>query len=244
LNLVRLELIWNLVLGVWDFDFLRALCDLRMIFFASAPEGKGTFIISEARADFILILPVKSGKIRLMVADRKKIAAVSLLVLAAWLADLPSAFGQTQVGQKAPGFMTTTLEGKRVSLKEYWEQKKHKAIVLSFFATWCHPCKEDLKYLQGLQEQLGSRGFLALAVHTQDPSAKAEAVKNFLDSLKVSLPVLLDEYGIIGKRYGVIALPCNVLIDQGGILRAKYLGYGEAVKKEFEGRLRSLLAPP
>lgn len=179
-----------------------------------------------------------------MVADKKKIAAVSLLLLAVWLADLPSAFGQTRVGRKAPGFITTTLEGKRVALKEYWEQKKHKAIVLSFFATWCHPCREDLKYLQGLQEQLGSRGFLALAVHTQDPSAKAEAVKNFLDSLKVSLPVLLDEYGIIGKRYGVIALPCNVLIDQGGILRAKYLGYGEAVKKEFEGRLRSLLAPP
>jgi peroxiredoxin len=179
-----------------------------------------------------------------MVADKKRIAAVSLLVLAVCLADLPSAFGQIQVGQKAPGFITNTLEGKRVALKEYWEQKKHKAIVLSFFATWCHPCREDLKYLQALQEQLGSRGFLALAVHTQDPSVKAEAVKNFLDNLKVSLPVLLDEYGIIGKRYGVTALPCNVLIDQGGIVRAKYLGYGDAVKKEFEGRLRSLLSPP
>ncbi len=179
-----------------------------------------------------------------MLTKRKIIALVSLVVLAAWLGDLPSAFAQTQVGEKAPGFSTNTLEGKRVALKEYWEQKRHKAIVLSFFATWCQPCKEDLKYLQTLQEQLESRGFLALAVHTQDPSAKTEAVKKFLDDLRVNLPVLLDEYGIIGKRYGVIALPCNVLIDKEGILRAKYLGYGDAVKKDFEGRLKPLLSPP
>ena len=179
-----------------------------------------------------------------MVTKRKNIALVSLLVLAVWLGDLSSALAQTQVGEKAPGFITNTLEGKRVTLKEYWEQKGHKAIVLSFFATWCQPCKEDLKYLQTLQEQLGSRGFLALAVHTQDSSVKAEAVKKFLDHLKVNLPVLLDEYGIIGKRYGVTALPCNVLIDKEGILRAKYLGYGDAVKKDFEGRMKPLLSPP
>jgi len=179
-----------------------------------------------------------------MVTKRKNIALVSLLALAVWLGDLSSALAQTQVGEKAPGFITNTLEGKRVTLKEYWEQKGHKAIVLSFFATWCQPCKEDLKYLQTLQEQLGSRGFLVLAVHTQDSSVKAEAVKKFIDGLRVNLPVLLDEYGIIGKRYGVTALPCNVLIDQEGILRAKYLGYGDAVKKDFEGRMKPLLSPP
>ncbi len=192
----------------------------------------------------MLIPRIESGKIRPMVTKTKIIALVSLLVLAAWLGDLPSAFAQTQVGEKAPGFITTTLEGKRVTLKEYWEQKRHKAIVLSFFATWCQPCKEDLKYLQTLQEQLASQGFQALAIHTQDSSAKAESVKKFLDDLRVNLPVLLDEYGIIGKRYGVTALPCNVLIDREGIFRAKYLGYGDAVKKDFEGRLKPLLSPP
>ncbi len=176
-----------------------------------------------------------------MVKRFRNNAAQALLVLLFWLFVLPSASAQTQVGEKAPGFITSTLEGKRVALKEYWEQQKNKAIVLSFFATWCQPCKEDLKYLQGLQEQFGGRGFQVLAVHTQDPAVKAEGVKKFLDELRVSLPVLLDEYGIIGKRYGVIALPCNVLIDKEGTLRAKYLGYSEAVKKDFEGKFRPLL---
>lgn len=192
----------------------------------------------------MLILSSESGKIRPMVTRGKSIVLVSLLVLAVWLGHLPGVFAQTRVGEKAPGFVTTTLEGKRVALKEYWEQKGYQAIVLSFFATWCQPCREDLKYLQGLQAQLGSRRFQALAIHTQDSSVKPEAVKKFLDNLGVNLPVLLDEFGIIGKRYGVIALPCNVLIDKQGILRAKYLGYGDAVKKDFEGRLKPLLSLP
>lgn len=179
-----------------------------------------------------------------MVTRMKSMVIVGFLVLTVWLGDLPSVIAQTRVGEKAPGFVTTTLEGKRVALKKYWEQKGCKAIVLSFFATWCEPCREDLKYLQGLQAQLKSRGFLALAVHTQDSSVKPKEVKKFLDNLGVNLPVLLDEFGIIGKRYGVIALPCNVLIDKQGILRAKYLGYGEAVKKDFEGQLKPLLSLP
>jgi peroxiredoxin len=179
-----------------------------------------------------------------MVMRFRNTAPQALFVLLLWLFFLPSASAQTQVGEKAPGFITSTLEGKRVALKEYWEQQGKKAIILSFFATWCQPCKEDLKYLQGLQEQLGSQGFQVLSVLTQDSSAKADAVKKFLQDLGVNLPVLLDEHGIIGKRYGVTALPCNVLIDKDGILRGKYLGYNEDVKKDFEGRLKPLLSLP
>jgi peroxiredoxin len=192
----------------------------------------------------ILIPLFRSYKMLVMVKRFRNNVGQALLVLLLWLFVLPSASAQTQVGEKAPGFITSTLEGKRVALKEYWEQQGKKAIVLSFFATWCQPCKEDLRYLQELQGRWGSQGLQVLAVHTQDPSAKKEGVKKFLDELGVNLPVLLDEYGIIGKRYGVIALPCNVLIDKEGILRAKYLGYSEAVKKDFEGKFRPLLGPP
>ena len=154
-----------------------------------------------------------------------------------------SAWSQTVVGKKVPGFITSTLDGKRVALKDYWEKQGEKGIVLSFFATWCQPCKEDLKYLQTVQDRHGSQGLQVLGVLTQD-SAKESEVRVFLQKLGVNLPVLMDQDGIIGKRYGVTALPCNVLIDQEGILRAKYLGYGDAVKKDFEGRLKPLLPPP
>jgi peroxiredoxin len=205
---------------------------------------KGVIKVKEASPKRMLIPLPGSCKIRFMNTILRNKAYRTFLLLLFWLFFLPSASALAQVGEKAPGFITSTLEGKRVTLKESWEQQGKKAIVLSFFATWCQPCKEDLKYLQGLQGQLGSQGFQVLAVHTQDPSAKAEGIKKFLDELGVSLPVLLDEHGIIGKRYGVTALPCNVLIDKDGILRGKYFGYNEDVKKDFEGKFRPLLVSP
>jgi len=116
-------------------------------------------------------------------------------------------------------------------------------LVLSFFATWCQPCKEDLRYLQKVQDQYGNIGLQILAVHTQD-SSKENMVKEFMEKLGVKLPVLMDEFGIIGKRYAVTGLPANFLIDNEGILRARYLGYSEAVKRDFEGKLKGLLPVP
>lgn len=155
----------------------------------------------------------------------------------------PNAHAQLQVGEKTPGFITSTLDGKRIALKEYWEQTGKKAMVLSFFATWCQPCKEDLQYLQKVQDQHGALGLQVLCVLTQDTS-KEDAVKKFMQGLGVKLPVLLDENGIIGKRYGVIGLPCNFVIDGERVLKAKYLGYSEAVRRDFEGRLKGLLSIP
>jgi len=152
-------------------------------------------------------------------------------------------YAQIQPGEKTPGFITSTLDGQRIALKDYWEQKNSKAVVLSFFATWCQPCKEDLKYLQKMQAQYGHLGLQIICVLTQD-SSKEDAVKKFMQSLGVTLPVLLDEYGIIGKRYLVTGLPCNYLIDKEGILKAKYLGYSEAVKRHFEGKLKELIPIP
>ena len=82
-----------------------------------------------------------------------------------------------------------------------------------------------------------------VAVLTQDTS-KEDRVRNFMGELGVALSVLMDEYGIIGKRYAVTALPCNFVVDKDGILKAKYYGYGEDVKRHFEGQIRNLLLNP
>ena len=54
-----------------------------------------------------------------------------------------SAYAQPQIGNETPGFITSTLEGKRIALKDSWEQQGKRVLVLSFFATWSQPCKED-----------------------------------------------------------------------------------------------------
>jgi peroxiredoxin len=156
---------------------------------------------------------------------------------------LPSAYAQPQIGEKTPGFITSTLEGKRIALKDYWEQHGKKVLVLSFFATWCQPCKEDLRYLQKVQDKNADKGLQVVAVLTQD-SSNENVLKEFMRKVGINLLVLKDEYGIIGKRYAVTALPCNFVVDKDGILKAKYLGYSEDVKRHFEDQLRGLLSNP
>jgi peroxiredoxin len=163
---------------------------------------------------------------------------ISLLIFTAFLSP---AYAQPQIGEKTPGFITSTLDGKRIALKDYWEQQGKRVLILSFFATWCQPCKEDLRYLQKVQDQYGDKGLQVLAVLTQD-SSKENVVKELMEKLGVKLPVLLDEYGIIGKRYAATALPCNFVVDKEGILRAKYLGYSEDVKRHFESQVKKLFS--
>ena len=45
---------------------------------------------------------------------------------------LPSAHAQPQIGEKTIGFITSTPDGKRIALKDYWEQQGRKVVVLSF----------------------------------------------------------------------------------------------------------------
>ncbi len=173
-----------------------------------------------------------------------KYKAIPILIfLLSSLTLLTSVHAQPQIGEKTPGFITSTLDGKRIALKDYWEQQGKKVLVLSFFATWCQPCKEDLKYLQEVQDKNADKGLEVVALLTQD-SSNGNVVKEFMEKLGVKLPVLLDEYGIIGKRFAVTALPCNFVIDKDGILKAKYFGYSEDVKRHFEGQLKDLLSNP
>jgi hypothetical protein len=51
-------------------------------------------------------------------------------------------------------------------------------------------------------------------------------------------------HNIIGKRFGKTALPGNFLIHREGNLQAKHFGCSEAVKMDFEGRLKELLSNP
>lgn len=159
------------------------------------------------------------------------------------LSFLSAADAQPQIDEKAPGFIASTLDGKRVTLKYYLEHKKNKAVVLSFFATWYQPCKGNLKYLQKGQDWHFAPGLQVLCVLTQD-SAQADAAKDFMQKHGVGLPVLTDEFGIVGKRYAITALPANFVIDKEGILRARYFGYSGAVRRDYEGKLKGLLARP
>ena len=153
---------------------------------------------------------------------------------------VPVAYAEVKIGQKVPDFATTTIDGERFVLKEYLKQPGNKVLILTFFATWCEPCGDDLKYLQKINDQYKDQGLRVLCVFTGRIS-KVKAAKKYMEKLEVKLPVLLDKRRVISKRYKVTGLPCNYAIDREGLLKFKCLGCSEDVKRKFEDNLRDLL---
>src|SRR5512136_2650811 len=126
---------------------------------------------------------------------------------------LPTAFAPTKLGgQKVPDFAASTLDGESFALMDRLQRPDNKVLILTFFATWCELCDEDLKFFQRLQDQYGDQGLRVFCVFTGCLS-KIEAAKKYLEELKIELPVLMDHKRGIARRYKVAGFPCTYAID-------------------------------
>jgi cytochrome c biogenesis protein CcmG/thiol:disulfide interchange protein DsbE len=93
-----------------------------------------------------------------------------------------------------------------------------RVVVLSFFASWCHPCADEAPLLNRLQRRLGERGRV-VGVAWDDTIADA---RDFVARYDVSFPVLRDVDGAFGRAYGITAMPETFLLDaQGRIVALK-----------------------
>jgi thiol-disulfide isomerase/thioredoxin len=121
------------------------------------------------------------------------------------------AAGHARVGGTSPDFTTWDLSGKRVNLSSFGTRP----VLLSFWATWCTVCKEELPSLQGLQDQYRSGGLAVLAVNYRESST--DRMRQYLSGLRVNLESAIDPEGSIGSADGVdVGLPVNVLSDRSG----------------------------
>jgi thiol-disulfide isomerase/thioredoxin len=127
------------------------------------------------------------------------------------------------------------LRGERVSLEQY----RGKIVVLNFWATWCVPCKEEMKLLSAAQDVYAQRGVTVIAA-SLDEDKDRKYVDKFIKKQKMSMPVWL---GITPeqseKATGSNGLPVTLFIDRAGKLAARIVG--QLRPGEIEERLEWLL---
>ncbi len=170
----------------------------------------------------------------------RNLSILTVILGVAIISFLPIAHAQLQLGEKIPDFSADTIEGKKISLGDYSEKEGKKVLILYFFAIWCEPCKEDFKYLQQIQDQYGTRGLGLLAILTPD-SFRRDRLKELMQKIRVTFPILFDDLGVIARRCGVFDLPTSLVIKN-GILMVSYSAYSEMAKRDLEIRLRDLLS--
>lgn len=136
------------------------------------------------------------------------------IVLAALLgaATLASARGNDLVvGQPAPRLTMTALDGAHFDTREL----KGKVVFVTFWATWCGPCRAELPALSRYAAEHSDRGFVVLAL-SLDSQADLPQVRDIARPLRFPVGMLEDEHV---PGYGRIwHLPVSFVIDRQGRL--------------------------
>lgn len=108
-------------------------------------------------------------------------------------------FFATESDVPAPDFDLPLIGGDgtgRITLRQFQGQ----TVILNFWATWCHNCRREKKFIQQLQ-----KNFRVVSILTLDPKVKPNTIQH--------LPVAFDQDGRVAALYGVSWLPQTFIID-------------------------------
>lgn len=140
-------------------------------------------------------------------------------------------------GRKAPNFKLVNLDGKYVELNK---ETGNGPILLSFWATWCKPCLEEMVEFNKIYEQHKDKGFTILAISTDTEKSVAK-VKPYIKSKGYNFPVLLDTNSEVARKYYAQQMPYTVVLDKSGNIVYTHLGYMKGDEKKVEKLITELL---
>ncbi len=180
---------------------------------------------------------------------------------AGWIAVTPAAAAaqptgldveSLEVGQEAPVFVMKEMGSTDyVFSRDYFGELRQEArmkglepriVILSFFATWCKPCGEEMPELSRIAEENADRGVEVLFVNLGDTDQK---VVDWLEEHPgIEGKILMDPFAETTKRYGVDALPRTIIIDKDGTVRFIEHGFNtEGYRERVSMALEEVLGP-
>ncbi len=152
--------------------------------------------------------------------------------------------GRPLVGQMAPDFTLTLLDGTRFSLADAQGQ----VIVLNFWASWCPPCKDELPALQAVWEayqpnEASSNAdkhnnvrFIGIAYQE-----KRDNVADTMETFGITYPIGLDPQEHVAERYGITGIPETFIIAPDG--RIAYVHIGPITADTLREQIQSCSKP-
>ncbi len=162
------------------------------------------------------------------------LAILALSFGVVWLQS--SKYEPLTVGMTAPDFSLPDMAGKSQRLSDY----RGKVVFLNFWATWCKPCKEEMPSMQMMWENFKTEDFVILAVSMDRVTTKKD-IPSFIESMRLTFPVLTDSWGQTDKRYKLMGVPETYIIDQDGVLREKIIGPRDWTARESLDKIVQLL---
>jgi cytochrome c-type biogenesis protein len=162
------------------------------------------------------------------------LVVASVITAAACAGERPPAI---DVGRPAPHYAARTLSGDSASISGLGG----KVVLLNIWATWCHPCREEIPYLETLYEQHRADGLEIVGVSI-DTRGQEEAIREFVQEFRMTYPIWRDPDERIQSTFLALGVPASYLIDRKGVLRWRRIGVIRASDTTLTQALASALA--
>ncbi len=140
-----------------------------------------------------------------------------------------------QKGFLAPEIELKTLTGETIKLSDLRGQ----AVLVNLWATWCPPCRAEMKTLETVYNDYKDQGFTVVSVNMtsqDDPSA----IPSFVKEQGLTYPILLDEAGKVARAYQMKSLPSSFFINRDGTINEVIIG-GPMAEALLRTRIEEIL---
>ena len=124
-------------------------------------------------------------------------------------------FEQSFVGQPAPDFTLTGIDGEEVALSSL----RGSVVLLDFWASWCGPCRIELPTVQKLHETFPD-DLVVLGINNEEPGI----ARAFASETGITFRTLSDVSNKMAASYDVQAIPTVFVIDREGQIVEHYVG--------------------
>lgn len=123
-----------------------------------------------------------------------------------------------RIGDLCPDIVGTTPDGKQVKLSDY----RGKVVLVSFWGTWCGPCKAMLPGERSKVQGLSGRPFAMIGVASDPP----DRLRDFLKIQSLPWPNIADgdHPGPIVRDWKIDRYPSAILVDPAGIIVGEWFG--------------------
>ena len=142
-----------------------------------------------------------------------------------------SAKAAVRIGDPFPSIVLPDLSGSSLSIPG---GVSGKVVIVHFWTDSCGNCRDEMPALETLYVHYNSRGLVIVAINVGQTTSQ---VKKFVDSLKITYPVLMDTDGKAAGLCGGFGLPRTFILDREGVIRHKIIG------EVTEETLKKLLLP-
>lgn len=147
--------------------------------------------------------------------------------------------GRAQVASALPDFELSTVDGERVRLSSHLGRD---VVLMSFWETWCEPCKTELPHLDRIYREKRDAGFVVLAISMDEPSTVMQ-VTPYVRERGFAFPVLLDTDGQAANLYNPHrTAPYTVIIGRDGTIVSEVAGFEASSIGALEQQISGLLS--